>query len=279
MLLAGLAQVARGETTIVEVMSEHPDAAAGCDPVWVRWQEGDSDIDRLAGLLSGLEPERVERMAAVPTVSEEPRASGFRVRALRGELANAIRGVLREMAPALHAAGYLAHPDDIFFLYFDELWQCWHQQVAPRQGDKLAKRKVRYLTDAHSGPPDWIIDQIGYGSSAFGEENRQPVVQGYTLVSGRHRGSLRRIGSGWQLNQVEPGDILVLDECDEGWLPWLCLAGALVLAHKDPLDPAVALAQSLAIPAVWGVDDAMHCIADGDVMDIDADQGCLLPDH
>ncbi|PKM22901.1 MAG: pyruvate, phosphate dikinase, partial [Gammaproteobacteria bacterium HGW-Gammaproteobacteria-14] len=276
-LVAGLAQVARGTIRIADVVAEHPNAAAGCDPVWVRWQEGDSDIERLGSLLAGLAPERIERMAAVEVITEAPQSLGFRARALRAELASAIREVLQAMAHVLHDTGYLAHPDDIFFLYFDELWQCWHQQVMPRHRDKLAKRKVRYLTDAHSGPPDWIIDQIGYGASAFGEENRQPVVQGYPLVAGGHRGVLRRIGSGWQLNQIEPGDILVLDECDTGWLPWLCVAGALVLAHKDPLDPAVSLAKALAIPTIWGVDDAMHCVADGDVMEIDANQGRLLP--
>ena len=117
---------------------------------------------------------------------------------------------------------------------------------------------MRYLTDGHSGPPDWIIDQVGYGTSAFARENRQPLLRGYPLVAGAARGTVRRLGSGWQLNQVCPGDILVLDQSDAGWLPWLCLAGALVLTHRDPCDPAVALARQLQIPTIWGVDDAMH---------------------
>jgi phosphohistidine swiveling domain-containing protein len=155
------------------------------------------------------------------------------------------------------------------------LWQCWRGEQRTGLAGKLAERKVRYLTDGHSGPPDWVIDQVGYGTSAFAKENRQPLLRGYALVPGNVSGTVRRLASGWQLNQVCAGDILVLDQSDSGWLPWLCLAGGLVLTHRDAHDPAVALARQLQIPAIWGVDDAMHCVVDGDVMEIDGDQGTI----
>ncbi len=248
-------------------------AAAGSDPVWPRWQEQPADLVLLLEQLAQIPDCRRQRMAGLQADRQNLSILLQQVEQLRSEIASALRTLLREMAVRLHEEGWLNHPDEVFFLYFDELWQCWRGQGRPGLKKKLAERKVRYLTDAHSGPPDWIIDQVGYGSSAFAQENRQPLLYGYPLVAGQASGPVRRIGSGWQLNQVRAGDILVLDRCDPGWLPWLSLAGGLLLAHRDPLDPAVALAKALQIPAVWGVDDAMHSVVDGDPMEIDGDQG------
>lgn len=265
--------LADASLTVERIGQLRPLAAAGSDPVWPRWQEQPADLALLLEQLAQLSASRRDRMAALQPDQQNLSRLRQQVEQLRSEIASALRILLREMASRLHQEGWLNHPDEVFFLYFDELWQCWRGEGRPGLKQKLAERKVRYLTDAHSGPPDWIIDQVGYGNSAFAKENRQPLLRGYPLVAGQASGPVRRIGSGWQLNQVCAGDILVLDRCDPGWLPWLCLAGGLVLAHRDPLDPAVALAKALRIPAVWGVDDAMHSVVDGDPMDLDGDQG------
>jgi rifampicin phosphotransferase len=250
--------------------------APGNDPVWPRWSESPADMHGLLALWQQLPQDRRERIAGLK--AEDSPLAGLRAEldAAHGQLGSMLRRLLGSMAQQLHAKGRLNHPDDVYFLYFDELWQCWRGQQRPGLASKVAERKVRYLTDGHSGPPDWVIDQIGYGTSAFAQENRQPLLRGYALMSGKVSGPVRRLASGWQLNQVCPGDILVLDQSDSGWLPWLSLAGALVLTHRDPHDPAVALARQLQIPAIWGVDDAMHCVVDGDVMEIDGDQGTIV---
>lgn len=251
------------------------DLAPGNDPAWPRWSEAPVDMAGLHGLWQSLAPERRQRIAALQADNSTLSVLRAELDAVHGQLGGMLRRLLAGMATEMHAQGRLHHPDDVYFLYFDELWQCWRGEQRAGLASKLAERKVRYLTDGHSGPPDWIIDQVGYGTSAFAQENRQPLLRGYALVSGKASGPVRRLASGWQLNQVCPGDILVLDQSDPGWLPWLCLAGALVLTHRDPHDPAVALARQLHIPAIWGVDDAMHCVVDGDVMEIDGDQGTI----
>jgi rifampicin phosphotransferase len=266
---ARIRALGRGELLSVDQSVD----AAGLDPVWPRWREGGTDQQALIGQLA-LVP--AARKAAMEAVTEDRSSLGRLCTELEDVillLTAQLREVLRSMAVRLHQQGILKHPDDVFFLYFDELWQCWRNAPRSGLGERLAERKVRYLTDGHSGPPDWIIDQVGYGISAFASENRQPLLRGYGLVAGQVRATVRRIGSGWQLNQLQSGDIVVLDHCEPGWLPWLCLAGGLVLAHRNPLDPAVALARALSIPTVWGVDDAMHSVVDGDVMDLDGDQG------
>lgn len=196
-------------------------------------------------------------------------------RAIRFALGERLRAVLFGMAAVLVDAGLLAHPDDIFFLYFDELWELWMQRTLPASaaGEVLGNRKVRYLEDAHAGAPDWKMDRIGFG---FGGGDRfSPVLRGSALTPGRVSGPLRRLCSAWGLNRLQPGDIVVVDQVDPSWVPWLAQAGALVIAEKDPLNAAAALATAADIPAIWGVSDIMHSVVDGQNAQVDGEGGEL----
>ena len=250
--------------------------SAGADPAFPRFDENPPDLEALQSLLAQVPEPRLARMVALaPEGGDSWLKMRWQAAELRHQLASRIRQLLKIMARRLVARRLIRHPDDIFFLYFDELWQAWQGQARKQLETLLGERKVRYLSDAHAGPPDWIIDSIGYGTSPLGQTSAHDTVQGYPLVMGQARGKVQRLGSGWQLNQVEAGAILVLDQSDPGWLPWIATASGLVMAHRDPLDPAAALARSLGIPAVWGVDDAMHCLPDGVEIELDGDNGHL----
>lgn len=277
-LLSDLGGVSRDEITWAEFCARHGQYSAGDDPVFPRLLEQGGDSKSLPLLLEKLSPQRAEALIALRSLRLQPHGwLGLRRRAagLRQHLAGRMRRLLLLMSQRLVALRRIKHPDDIFFLYFDELWQAWQGQTRRQLDTLLGERKVRYLSDAHAGPPDWIIDSIGYGTSPLGQRTGHDTVQGYGLVSGKAQGRVQRIGSGWQLNQVEAGDVLVLDQSDIGWLPWIACASGLVLAHRDPLDPAAALACALGIPTVWGVDDAMHCLPDGVEIMLDGDSGHL----
>lgn len=211
---------------------------------------------------------------ALPTDALRAFALRQQALALRRHLAGLIRHLMGIMAEQLVADGKLRGPDDVWFVYFDELWQLWMGQGdVPVSPGRLEERKLRYLTSAHQGAPDWVIDQVAYGVRT--DQKEYPVLDGFGITSGHARGPVRRIYSGWGLNQLRAGDILVIDQSEAGWLPWLALAGGIVIANRDPLNPAAALARSLSIPAVVGVDDAMHCLVDGSVVEIDGGSGSV----
>lgn len=253
--------------------------AAGADPVWSRFSEQGSDVRLLTEKSDAIPRERLQRVAAAARRAPQGLVrSRAEAAALRRRIGGELRALLRQMAAQLVQAGFLAHPDDIFFLYFDELWQCWHGQARAGLRELIGQRKVRYLSDAHAGPADWIMDQVGYGASALGQARNRDLVRGYALVPGRQEGRVQRLLSGWQLNQIEPGDILVVDRCEAAWLPWMLLAGGLIISHRDPSDPAVWLARAAGLPAVWGVIDATHSLVDGSQVRLDADQGQIYVD-
>ncbi|MBQ0755370.1 MAG: pyruvate, phosphate dikinase [Gammaproteobacteria bacterium] len=280
-MLAVLPAVSRREISWDQFVRRFGGQSAGADPSFPRLREGGHDAQLLKDIVESLSEARLSALARFSTIKR----SRFDWLSLRGQaadlrydIASRLRRVLQQMSQRLVALRLIKHPDDIYFLYFDELWQAWQGQAQARRQLEtlLGERKVRYLSDSHAGPPDWIIDSVGYGTSPLGQRASHDTVNGYGLVEGEACGRVLRVGSGWQLNQVQPGAILVLDQSDAGWLPWLASAAGLVLAHRDPLDPAAILACALGIPTVWGVDDAMHCLADGAQVSLNGSSGDLV---
>lgn len=201
-----------------------------------------------------------------------------RARGLRFAVGNRLRALLVDVAALLVRDKLLAHPDDVFFLYFDELWELWMQGRVPASasGDVIGQRKVRYLEDAHAGAPDWKMDRIGFG---FGGGGRlSPVLRGATLVPGTANGPLRRLCSAWALNRLQPGDIVVVDQVDPSWAPWLVQAAGLVITGRDPANVAASLAVACSIPAVWDVSDVMHSVVDGRDATLNGERGELRVD-
>lgn len=199
-----------------------------------------------------------------------------RARGLRFAVGNRLRTLLVDAAALLVRDKLLAHPDDVFFLYFDELWELWMQGRVPASasGDVIGQRKVRYLEDAHAGAPDWKMDRIGFG---FGGGGRlSPVLRGATLVPGTVSGPVRRLCSAWALNRLQPGDIVVVDQVDPSWAPWLVQAAGLVITGRDPANVAASLAVACSIPAVWDVSDVMHSVVDGRKATLDGERAELI---
>ncbi|MBM7335216.1 PEP-utilizing enzyme [Alloalcanivorax marinus] len=208
---------------------------------------------------------------ALPATLERWLVPWRRARRLRFELGERLRRLLRAVAAVRVNEGLLAHPDDVFFLYFDELWALWMERRLPASaaGEVLGQRKLRYLEDAHAGAPDWKMDRIGFGFGGGGRPS--PVLRGSGLCPGRVEGPLRRLCSAWGLNRLQPGDIIVVDQVDPSWVPWLAQAGGLVIAGRDPCNAAAALAVAAGIPAVWGVSDVMHSVVDGQEAELDGE--------
>lgn len=251
----------------------------GADPVLPRFAEGPAEL----ALLDAVPGERRARLAQLPHASREPihRIVYWRARAaaLREALGSQLRQLLAEMARVLVARQQLRRAEDIHFVYFDELWSLWQgDQTSTRRltPEKLGERKLRYMTSACQGAPDWIIDQVAYGVRL--DQRGRPALNGTACVAIQASGPVRLLHSAWSLSTVSPGDVMVLDQCEPGWLPWLSLASALVLASHDPLHPAALLARALEIPCVTGVDDAMHCLVDGTRVRVNAPAGSILPE-
>ncbi|MBZ2187868.1 pyruvate, phosphate dikinase [Alcanivorax sp. JB21] len=258
-----------------------PHTGFGVDPVLPRFSAA---LPELAALAS-VSPERRHALARLADAEAGNIERHVRWRrqaaALREQLGSQLRSILATMGQVLVARQLLRRAEDIHFVYFDELWSLWQRQGQVQDQrrltpEKIGERKVRYLTSAYQGAPDWMLDQVAYGVKL--DQQEKPVLKGRALVPETASGPARMIHSGWALSGLEPGDIVVLDQCEPGWLPWLALAEGLVLASHDPLHPAALFARALGIPCVAGVDDAMHCLVDGAPVRINTPEGSVLAD-
>lgn len=272
MLPPGLQSVLRalgaGESLIPVANGGYLAGALGADPLLARFDERPRELARLADI----SPQRAAVLKTLPHSAAID--AGAVAAGLREQLGSALRRLLQRMGDVLVAQGRLTRAEDVFFVYFDELWQLWQPQGGRRpDAHTIGQRKVRLLNDAWHGAPDWIIDQIAYGARL--DQQERPVLNGQPVVAVPVLGQARVIHGSWALTHIERGDILVLDQCDTAWLPWLCLAGGLVLAGHAPDQPAALLARWLDIPCIIGVDDAMHCVTTGSTLQLNQPAGTI----
>lgn len=249
------------------------DLRAGLDPVFPAMREQPPEAANLPRDLGATEKQALQALLPEPLDRNDKLLR--QVTDLRGKLANHLRKVLLQVAADLVKQGLLERPEDIFFCYFDELWRLCDKRQKPESmaGDTLQKRKVRYLEDAHAGAPDWKLDGIGFGFNQ--DRQAHELLRGRMAVAGKVQGQIRRLTSSWMLNQLAPGDLVVMHDSDPHWLPWLSQAGGIVLATHDAGDPAIQLARALGIPCIHALDDVMHGVVDGVPAEMDAEAGRL----
>ncbi|MCH8537964.1 MAG: phosphoenolpyruvate synthase, partial [Alkalimonas sp.] len=102
---------------------------------------------------------------------------------------------------------------------------------------------------------------------------------GALLVEGRAIG--QRIGSGTakvlagieQMDQIQPGDVLVTDMTDPDWEPIMKRASAIVTNRGGRTCHAAIIARELGIPAVVGCGDATRKITDGAKVTVSCAEG------
>lgn len=110
-------------------------------------------------------------------------------------------------------------------------------------------------------------------------ERFQLNESGPLLVEGRAIG--QRIGSGVarvlagieQMDQIQPGDVLVTDMTDPDWEPIMKRASAIVTNRGGRTCHAAIIARELGIPAVVGCGDATAKIADGAEVTVSCAEG------
>jgi len=102
---------------------------------------------------------------------------------------------------------------------------------------------------------------------------------GTVLVEGRAIG--QKIGTGpvrvcrniSEMDQVQPGDVLVADMTDPNWEPVMKRAGAIVTNRGGRTCHAAIIARELGIPAVVGCGDATDLLADGALVTVVCSEG------
>ncbi len=162
--------------------------------------------------------------------------------------------------------------------------------------DVLQLARYAVIIEEHYGRPmdiEWGKDGLGGGiyilqarpetvksqSKGKAEQRYTLKASGTVLAVGRAIG--QKIGTGpvrivhdiSQMNEVQPGDVLVTDMTDPNWEPVMKRASAIVTNRGGRTCHAAIIARELGIPAVVGCGDATESLTDGMLVTVSCAEG------
>ena len=134
-------------------------------------------------------------------------------------------------------------------------------------------RRAEYLRDrARPDPPTTFI---GAPPTVQLPPAGGDVLKGKAASSGVVEGSVRVLLSASQMNELQPGEILVVHTTDVGWTPMFLIAAGVVTELGGPLSHAAVVARELGVPSVVNVDGVTRALKTGDRVRLDGDRGVI----
>ncbi len=107
-----------------------------------------------------------------------------------------------------------------------------------------------------------------------GDHSKTPVLaEGRAIGQKVGTGPARLVRSPADMDQVQPGDVLVTDMTDPNWEPVMKRASAIVTNRGGRTCHAAIIARELGIPAVVGCGDATAKISDGALVTVSCSEG------
>ncbi len=208
-----------------------------------------------------------------------------------------LRRVLLEVGRRLAEAGIIRIQDDIFYLTLNEVRATGKDLQAGNHEEAVSQRRTEMelfkatapppvLGTNYGPPPDNFITRMigGVFAGVFGpplEVDEDPnLIHGVAGSSGTAKGPARVVRSVSEADKLEKGDILVAETTAAPWTPFFGTASAVVTDAGGILSHCAVVAREYQIPAVVGTDVATARITDGQIIEVDGDQGVvrLRPD-
>jgi len=201
----------------------------------------------------------------------------------RTRLFGRVRNIVLELGKRLHALGLLDAPRGVFYLELEELlgFVDGSATCTDLRGLSALRRTALDRQRSCDAPPRRFetrgIGQIEIGLSAAphpaaidtGEQRR-----GTGCCPGVVRGRARIVTSA-EGARLLPGEILVAERTDPGWVMLFASAAGLVVERGSLLSHAAIVAREMALPTVVGLADACRWLRDGDLLELDGAAGCV----
>jgi pyruvate,water dikinase len=168
--------------------------------------------------------------------------------------------------------------EDIFFLELEE-----QDAIAgsPKPCQDLIRRRREEYQENLAGPwPTRIKD----GKAALEKPKLKPAAAGaeagiLTGIAGSPgvvAGPVRVIAGLEDFPKLKPGDILVAPMTNPVWTPLFAVAGGIVTEVGGVLSHGAIVAREYGIPAVMSVPDVTTILVNGDIVEVDGDNGLVL---
>ncbi len=173
--------------------------------------------------------------------------------------------------------GRLSAADDIFFLLHNEIEAAATnaaQAAEPPIGARASARRAAYNFWCATPAPD-TIDAHGQPLASLPSAAEGDVLRGLAVSPGCVEGRVRIIDAPQLVHTIQPGDIVVTRSTDPSWTPVFPLLKGLVLEIGGQLSHGAIIAREYGLPAVVNVLGALQHLRDGELITLDATNGCV----
>lgn len=184
-----------------------------------------------------------------------------------------LRRTVLEQGRRLAADGWVARPDDVWWLLREELAGLpdpaaaepqpgWREVVGRRRaaGAALAGSPLIAPSSLYPAPPD--------ASGA--------LLAGVPGGGGRATGAVRVVAGPEEFGTLRPGEVLVCAATSPPWTPLFSSAAAVVVDHGGPASHAAIVAREYGLPVVLATSTGTSTLRTGQVVTVDGDHGLVL---
>lgn len=191
-------------------------------------------------------------------------------------------------------AGAMDDPEDIFFLNGDEVYNSifcpeyinlrsvveqrrkdWEQSCRedhpPIIGNVTKEEAMGFMLAAK----DPCVMECGFGRLPQVKEELKADLYGIPVSMGVAEGPARRVNEVTQLNDVQPGEILVCPVADPGWTPVFGYIKGVVAGQGGALHHAAIIGREFGVPVVSNVFDGIKKIETGQRIKVDGNSGAV----
>jgi pyruvate,water dikinase len=190
------------------------------------------------------------------------------------------RQLFVEMGRRLAALDVLSDPRDVFYLEIDEALAFFEaRSTTVDLGGLAAVRKAEFEGYRSRPAPADRFETFGivYRGNSFGQTQTQVAVSGETLrglgcCPGVVRGPVRVVTDPRNAN-VRPGEIVVAERTDPGWVMIFPSAAGLLVERGSLLSHSAIVARELGLPTVVSLAGLTGWLHDGDWVEMDGASG------
>jgi pyruvate,water dikinase len=199
-----------------------------------------------------------------------------------------VRRVFLEVGRRFVNAGVLDAPEDVLYLYLDEIREIAanlpgverraaikQRQIEVRHFSSLVPPPVLGTSQAGPPPDSPIIRALDKFLGAPPPASTADVVRGHPGARGTVRGRVRVLRSVAEASKLHPGDILVAETTASPWTPLFATVAAVVTNTGGVLSHSAVVAREYGIPAVVGTGAATEILRDGQLVEVDGDAGIV----
>ncbi|MDX1680232.1 MAG: PEP/pyruvate-binding domain-containing protein [Akkermansiaceae bacterium] len=204
----------------------------------------------------------------------------------RTRLFGRVRTVLREVGKRLQADGRLEHADDVFYLELTEVLALWEATSTQWQLAPLVEQRRREFDEYRNtpAPPDRFntrgpayrttrYETTKTGNSEVGDGD-DDGIKGTGACPGVVRGKVRVVLDP-RSARLEPGEILVAQQTDPGWVVLFPAASGLLVERGSLLSHSAIVSRELNLPCIVSLPSITTRLKTGDLVEMDGSSGVV----